>query len=43
LALQAMDATQWVGSGAGNGLPIKTKVIDARALLDKRELGHQNA
>jgi hypothetical protein len=42
LVLQAMDATQWQGSSAANALPMKTKVLDARALLDKREMGHKN-
>ena len=38
---QAMDATQWTGSGQGNALPMTTKTLDARALLDKREMGHE--
>ena len=38
---QAMDATQWTGAGAANALPMQTAVVDARALLDKRDLGHE--
>lgn len=42
VALQAMDATQWVGSGEGNSPPMKTSKLDARALFDRRQLGHEN-
>ena len=38
---QAMDATQWAGSGQGNALPMTTKTLDARALLDRRDIGHE--
>jgi hypothetical protein len=36
-----MEPTQWVGTSAQNALPMSTKTIDARALLDRRELGHE--
>jgi hypothetical protein len=38
---QAMDATQWLGSGEGNSPPMKTNKVDSRALFDKRQLGHE--
>ena len=38
---QAMDATQWAGAGAANALPMATALIDARALQDKRDVGHE--